>query len=230
MNLADIRAELEEELNWRTEEIRFFKNHLSELRNEDERSRFRRALVVMLYAHFEGFWKAAFSIYVKSINAETILCKDAVNHLVAASLHDLLSALSGQGKHPYFRDRAADDAKLHQLYRQVEFIDNLPNFETIRLELSADKLVDTESNLWPIVIRKILFRLGFPDQLFKSQEGVVWKLVNKRNGVSHGTDRLGFKEAEFDELEYAVLNIMEDVVKILFGWLRDKKYLRSNNI
>lgn len=227
MNLADIRAELEEELRWRSEELRFFKNQLSDLRSDDERSKFRRALVVMLYAHFEGFWKAAFSIYVKSINSEAILCKDAVNHLVAASLYELLSALSGQGKHPYFRDRAADDAKLHQLYRQVEFIDNLPNMETTQLALPVDKVVDTESNLWPIVIRKILYRLGFPDELFKSHEGAVWKLVNKRNGVSHGTERLGFGAAEFDELESAVFNIMEDVVKILFGWLRDRKYLKS---
>ena len=67
MNLADIRAELEDELRWRTEELRFFKNQLSDFRSDDERNRFRRALVVMLYSHFEGFWKAAFSIYVKAL-------------------------------------------------------------------------------------------------------------------------------------------------------------------
>ena len=45
MNLADIRAELEEELRWRTDELRFFKNQLTIFRNEDDRKRFRRALV-----------------------------------------------------------------------------------------------------------------------------------------------------------------------------------------
>lgn len=97
-------------------------------------------LLLSCCMHFEGFWKAAFSIYVKTLNSEGILCKDAVNHLVAASLFDLFSALSSQAKHPYFRERAADDTKLHQLYRQVEFIDNLPNIDTTRLELSAEKL------------------------------------------------------------------------------------------
>ena len=227
MNLADIRAELEEELRWRSEELRFFKNQLSDLRSDEERSRFRRALVVMLYAHFEGFWKAAFSIYIKAVNTEAIPCKNAVNHLVAASLFDLFSALSGQGKHDYFRDRAADDAKLHQLYRQVQFVDRLPDIESTQLSLS-DKLVDTESNLWPVVIRKILFRLGFPEELFKGHEGTVSKLVNKRNGVSHGTERSGFTAKDFDELEGAVRSIMEDVVKIIFGWLRDRKFLKTS--
>lgn len=50
MNLADIRAELEDELRWRSEELRFLKNQLTDLRNDDERCQFRRALVVMLYA------------------------------------------------------------------------------------------------------------------------------------------------------------------------------------
>ena len=226
MNLADIRAELEEELRWRTEELRFFKNQLPDLRSDDERSRYRRALVVMLYAHFEGFWKAAFSIYVKAVNSEAIICKNAVNHLIAASLFDVFTALAGQGKHPYFRKQAAEDAKLHQLYRYVEFVEKIPAIQTSQVSLS-DKLVDTESNLWPVVIRKILFRLGFPEELFKNHESAVWNLVNKRNGVSHGTERLGFEATEFDELESAVFDIMEDVVKILFGWLRDKKFLRS---
>jgi hypothetical protein len=58
MNLADIRAELEDELQWRLEELRLLKNQLADLRTEQQRDRFRRVLVIMLYAHFEGFWKA----------------------------------------------------------------------------------------------------------------------------------------------------------------------------
>src|SRR5262249_18812163 len=104
MNLADIRAEIEDELQWRLEEMRFLKNQLVDLRTKEQRDRHRRALVVMLYSHFEGFWKATFSIYVKAINAEAIRCKDSTHSLVAASLFDLFASLSDhQKKHPCFR-------------------------------------------------------------------------------------------------------------------------------
>lgn len=227
MNVADIRAELEDELEWRVGEMRFFKNQLSDMRNKDHRDRQRRALVVMLYSHFEGFWKTAFSIYVKAINAEAILCKDAIHNLIAASLFDLLAGLSDhQKKHPFFRSKAPDDAKLHQLHRQIEFLSRLPNMEATKVDIPAEKVVDPESNLKPDVIRKNLFRLGFKYDIFQSHEGTVHQLLNKRNEVAHGSTRLGIEEDEYNKLEAAVLDIMNDVVRLLFQSLRRKVFLR----
>jgi hypothetical protein len=228
MKLEDVRSELEDELKWRREELMFFKNQLTGLRSDTERSRFRRALVVMLYSHFEGFWKAAFSIYVKAVNSEGILCRDAIHSLVAASLFDLLAGLAdNQKKHPFFRAKAPEDNKLHQIHRQIEFLSRLPDMDAIRLDIAADKVVDPESNLKPDVIRKNLFRLGFPYDMFESHEGTVNQLLNRRNNIAHGSTRLGIDEVEFDTLEKAVVDIMEEVVKVLFDWLRSKKYLRS---
>ncbi len=227
MNLADIRAELEDELEWRTEELRFFKSQLFRLRSKDECDRHRRALVVMLYSHFEGFWKAAFSIYVKAVNAEKILCKDANYNLFAATLFNLLACLSDQkAKHPFFRSKAPEDAKLHQLYRQIEFLSNLPDVDTTEVDIPADKIVDPESNLKPDVIRKNLFRLGFQHDLFQSKEGRVHELINKRNAIAHGSTRLGIEKEDYDNLEIAIVDIMSDVIILLFDSLRRKKYLR----
>lgn len=228
MNLADVRAELEDELEWRLEEMRFFKNQLSDLPSKDQRDRHRRALVVMLYSHFEGFWKAAFSIYVKAINAEAVLCKDATHSLVAATLFDLLAGLSdSQKKHPFFRSKAWEDKKLHQMYRQIEFLSRLPNIEATKVNISAAKVVDTESNLWPEVIRKNLYRLGFQHDLFQTHEGTVHNLLNRRNSIAHGSTRLGIEEGVYNELESAVRDIMTDVVKLLFESLHRRVYLRQ---
>jgi len=231
MNLADIRAQFEDELEWRLEEMRFLKNQLADLRTRDQRDRHRRALVVMLYAHFEGFWKAVFSIYVKAINGDGILCKDATHSLVAASLFDLLAGLTDhQKKHPFFRSKAPDDTKLHQLHRQIEFLSRLPDIDKTRVDIPAEKVVDPESNLKPDVIRKNLFRLGFPHDLFKAHEGTVHQLLNKRNAVAHGATRLGVEEDDYDKLEAAVMDIMSDVIKMLFESLRRKVYLRQTDI
>ena len=228
MNLASVRAELEDELAWRLGELRFLKNQLADLRTDDERSRFRRALVVMLYSHFEGFWKAAFSIYVRVINAEGVPCKDAQHSLVAATLYDLLRGLTDQQvKHPFFRSKAPDDTKLHAIHRQIEFLSGLSDIESTRICIPP-KVVDAESNLKPDVIRKNLFRLGFPIDLFQPSEGTVHQLLNKRNDVAHGATRQGIDKAEFDRLEGAVVDIMEGVVRLLFDWLNKHRYLKAN--
>jgi hypothetical protein len=228
MNVADMRAELEDELEWRLEEIRFLKNQLSDIRTRDQRDRHRRALVVMLYSHFEGFWRAAFSIYVKAINAESILCRDATYNLVAASLFEVLSSLSDHNKkHPFFRSRTPEDVKLHQLHRQVEFLSRLPDLDSSKIAIPAEKVIDPEANLKPDVIRKNLFRLGFPYDLFQPYEGTVHHLLNKRNAVAHGSTRLGIEEDDYNKLESAVLDVMNDVIRLLFESLRQKAYLRN---
>ena len=64
MKVEDFRAQLEEELTWRTEEILFFQNQCSTIEQEELRDKFRRALVLLLYSNFEGFCKFGFSLYV----------------------------------------------------------------------------------------------------------------------------------------------------------------------
>src|SRR6185295_4756349 len=77
MNIPNLWSEIEEDLSWRLDELRFFQNQLATLDSEQERERFRRALVLLLYAHFEGFCKFALSLYVNSINRSGITCGDA---------------------------------------------------------------------------------------------------------------------------------------------------------
>ena len=70
MNLLDIRAQIEEEITWRSDEIRFLKNQLSNIQKETEKEKYRKSLVVMLYSHYEGFSKTIFQIYINEINPE----------------------------------------------------------------------------------------------------------------------------------------------------------------
>ena len=132
-----------------------------------------------------------------------------------------------QKKHPFFRSKAPEDAKLHQLHRQVEFLSRLPEIDATKVDIPVEKVVDPESNLKPDVIRKNLFRLGFEYDIFESHEGTVHQLLNKRNAVAHGSTRLGVEEDDYNKLEAAVLDIMNDVVKLLFESLRRKAYLRQ---
>ena len=227
MKLAEVRAELEEELSWRLEEIRFFRNRLSDFRKEEERDRYRRAMVVMLYSNFEGFWKAAFMIYVNAINSYRVRCSDATESLVAAAFTDVFEALADGGrKSDHFRSSAPDDTKLHRFCRHSEFVGRMHEFCSQIVAIEPDAVVDTESNLKPGVIRKNLYRLGFKHDAFKNHEGTVDWLLKWRNKIAHGETRSGVKDSEYEPLERAVIDVMKAVLRFIYESLRERRYLR----
>jgi MAE_28990/MAE_18760-like HEPN len=85
VNLEEIRAELESEQTWRQDEIRFFRNQPVSLSNSSQQMQFRRALVLMLYAHYEGFSKFAFLQYVKAVNGSGVMCEEATSAIIAGT-------------------------------------------------------------------------------------------------------------------------------------------------
>src|SRR6266849_5075140 len=98
MNVAELRAELESDRAWREEELLAFQNRGALIEDDSERDRYRRALVVLLYAHYEGYCKFAFSSYVAVINSSGVRCGDADYAVAAASLSEAFHALSNPEK------------------------------------------------------------------------------------------------------------------------------------
>jgi len=227
MDVAEVRAELEEELSRRLDEIRFFRNRLSEFNTEHDKERYCQCLVVMLYAHFEGFWKAAFSVYVKAINQERIACRDATEQIVAASMSELFLALSDpNSKSDFFRRSAPDDSKLHRFARHSEFAGRLEDAFMSIVDIRVDDVVDTESNLTPVVVRKNLFRLGFSHEEFKTEEGAINELLRRRNDIAHGSSRAGVPVDSYGSLESSVEGVMRRVVVLIFESLHRMRYLK----
>ena len=58
MTTEELREQMEEELTWRSDELRIYKNALSYINTN--KGIYRKSMVVMLYAHFEGFVKMCF--------------------------------------------------------------------------------------------------------------------------------------------------------------------------
>lgn len=228
MTVANLRAELEEELSWRLDEMCFFRNRLADMEDDDSRERYCKCLVVMLYAHFEGFWKAAFSMYLGFINKEEIPCRDAADHIVAASMNGLFCALADfNRKCDFFRRSAPDDTKLHQLARHAEFAGRISDVLDETVNVPIDAIVDTESNLKPVVVRKGLFRLGFSHRELESEEGTISELVRRRNDIAHGSARKGVSVDDYSSLESAVVSVMKHVVVLIFESLRERRFMRT---
>jgi hypothetical protein len=229
LNLEEVRAQLEDELTWRRDEIRFLHNQLSYIKKEEEKKRYRKALVVMLYSHFEGFCKTALSIYANTINQENLTCSLVTDQIIASSLATVFQDFENMNKKSnLFRNDLPDDRTIHRFARQVELISNLKEIWKLSVQIPINDVVDTEANLKPPTMRKILYRLGLPHDAFSNNEGKIHLLLNYRNSISHGVAKDGLDERKYREIEDATIEIMSSLIKIITSALSDAKYLRTS--
>lgn len=225
MNLDSIWAQIELEQTWRTDEIRFFDNQASKLEMVDQ-EKFRRANILLLYAHYEGFCKFVFIVYLDAVNNEGISCSDANFSLAAATLEKVFYELRNpESKAVEFKNSLPDDKKLHVFARDKEFIENSTNFQN-RIVSISEKVVDTESNLKPVVLRKTLYRLGFPHDGLKTVEGDISWLLNIRNEIAHGANGRGISAQEYEKLRRSAFKVMDTVKRYVMDALTAKEYLR----
>jgi len=227
IDLADIRAQIELEREWREAELRFLGNHLGYISDEAKRKVYRKSLVVMLYAHFEGLCKSILLIYAESLNSSEILISEANAAIAAASLSEVFRALRNpKSKCPIFSRELPDDSKLHRFARDKEFVDSFATLVDSSVGLDADRLVDTESNLRPVVLRKILFRLGLEPGLVEPWSATINQLLRRRNDIAHGTAKGGLDEQVYRELEQAVYAVVDDLVRVICAAVAEQSYRR----
>lgn len=236
MNIADFRAQLEDELSWRSDEIRFFQNQCALVPRENQ-DKFRRALVLLLYSNFEGLCKFALTLYINAINAENVQCKDATHAVAAASLFDVFQYLrDGTGKAKNFKKLGLpDDKDLHRFVRDREFLRSATQIMSGHVTI-PERIIDPESNLNPEILRKILFRLGLPHDQFEDIEPEITTLLKLRNKIAHGETKEGINDVLYNKLNKSAFHIMNSIIRGITESLIEKKYLmisentRSNTL
>ena len=184
-------------------------------------------LVLILYAHFEGFCKFSLLSYVDAINQEEISCFKASPPIVAASLHEILKGLKNpESKSDLFRHAAPDDRKLHSYARDLEFIEHAREIMRSVMRI-PDSTVDTESNLKPVVLKKNLFRLGLEIDTLNDHEGTIGKLLGLRNNIAHGASKNGIALEEYEKLRDSAFKVMSAVLHVVYDAFIGKAYIRQ---
>lgn len=226
MTANDLRAELEAELAWRQEDLAFFKNQLNNVSGELEKNKYRKSLVLILYSHMEGYIKIALQTYIKYINEQNLPRKDVVSGLMAASMHLEFNAYDNlDRKCDIFRRELPEDTILHRFFRRVDLLDQLEDFKNQPLVID-DSVIDTESNLWYIVLQKNLYKIGLPVDMFDQYRRDIDSLVNRRNSIAHGNSRSGVTSQEFSNWEEKIKRIMNDVTILIYDYANNKRYLQ----
>lgn len=225
MTANELRAALETELAWRQEELAFFKNQLNSIK-EDNKSKYRKSLVLVLYAHLEGYIKISLQTYIQYINSQQLSRKDVNTGLLVASMYkEFLAYENLDRKCEIFRRELPDDARLHRLFRRIDFMEKVDDFKEQKLNID-DQIINTESNLRYIVLQKNLYKIGLPIDLFNDYQSDIDALVNRRNSIAHGDFKAGVTAQEFSNWETKVFSILSGVTRLLYDYANNKRYLQ----
>lgn len=217
---------METELAWRQEEIAFIKNQLANINNEVQKDKYRKCLVLVLYSHFEGFVKISLLTYIEYINSLGLIREDVNANLAVTSMSREFNAYDNNDmKGEVFKKTLPEDRKIHRYFRRVHLLEELNVFEKKELAI-PDEAIDTESNLWYVVLQKNLYKVGLPIELFSQSKKDIDALVNRRNSIAHGSEKSGIKKEEYELWEKKIYRVMEDMIKIIYDCTVQEKYLK----
>ena len=156
--------------------------------------------------------------------------KDVVSGLMAASMNPEFNAYDNlDRKCDVFRRELPEDTVLHRFFRRVDFLDQLEDFKNAPL-IIEDSVINTESNLWYVVLQKNLYKIGLPVDMFEQYRRDIDALVNRRNSIAHGNSRSGVTSQEFLNWEIKINRVMADITILIYDYANHKQYLQTSSV
>ena len=222
----EVYQDIESDRSLREGETRLIENIATRTENEAERNMLRRSLVLLTYAHLEGFCKFSLIAYTSAINALKLSCRDATTALVAASLGKVFAALRDvNSKHPEFGRKLPDDRELHLLARERAFIEGYESIVAQHVEI-PDRLVDTKSNLNSMLLRKNLYQLGLDYPIVDRHRTNIDMLLGVRNAIAHGDALKVPTQRDVQNYTAAAFEVMRFIQDEIYRALREERYRR----
>jgi hypothetical protein len=185
-----------------------------------------KALIVMLYSHYEGFIKYAALRYVELINKLNLDTSAVKAQFAAASLNLVFKDIEqNQAKSEFFRSSLPDDSVLHRLYRRCNLVEHLQDLWNKKI-LIDDMYIDTESNLKYDILCRTLYSIGLDPCLMESYQSEIGLLLRFRNPIAHGdllADNIYLNL--YHKIEEAALTVIKEFRQIIKTAIINQKFL-----
>ncbi len=222
-NILDFRSDMEESLSWRVNEIVTLKNLL----REDNNVPVVKTLIVMLYAHFEGFFRDCLECYIRYINSTELSLNYFNDSVITASLNREYAAFENMNrKCKELTSVPPAEEFLHKFHRRKELTQKLASDYLNRKIRIDEKIINTKSNLDYGVVQENMYVLGLDYDYFSDKQSTITKLVRLRNSVAHGSQKEPIEFTEFEKIETDIFEVMEEIIKYLFQFCLEKRYFK----
>lgn len=214
MDATELRAQLEDDLSWRLDELRHLRNQLlGDLVQDEWPAVSLRTILVMQYAHLEGFSKVAFALYLDAINSRSLPIGSLQPSLMAAALAKEFKALQAGSSTD---DEGTEDRLLRRARKQVAFLERLRGLNTATDLKVPEDAVSMEMNVGADIIKRTVFLLGMPEQTFDSRQlSSVEFVKNARNDIAHGSRRDRIPARMFDAHRVQCERFMADLSRTI---------------
>lgn len=167
-NLSDLQSYLDNEISWRRRELSNLLSLIDSARHHHEKA-IARAIVPLIYAHWEGFIKASSTAYINFVNNQKIAVDKLTSNLASLAIKPLLTR--------------ARDSRLNQ--HSIELIEQIRFRFNTSSHLSEE--TDTKSNLNYRLFTDIALTCGINLNGYATKKMFIdIKILKQRNEIAHG--------------------------------------------
>jgi len=178
-----------------------------------------KSIILLIYAHWEGYIKKCSKIYLKYIAESDFKISDLTDNFRAVSLKGVTKVCI-ESKDSL---TLANELAYIKKYSKIE-LHKLS--EHIKIDIDNEKdssIIDTNQNLSPSVFKNILDVIGlnYKSQYESREKYIDSNLLGNRNLIGHGNK---FKTSEEDDFELEINNIkkLRDVILSIIENFRDE--------
>lgn len=169
-----------------------------------------RAMWALLYAHYEGFCKFAWDLYLDELKNSGVKRKECKDEIARLSLQKQFKELKG-------------DLSLENLWKFTQTGLKSLLEENIDFQIK----LETESNLYPNIFRENSLQVCLDCTLVEQYQIELRTLVRRRNDIAHGQKMIIKDLKEYQKYEDAALEVMHELAISIVDSLDNKLYLRS---
>jgi MAE_28990/MAE_18760-like HEPN len=201
--------QIEADLKWREAELGSLKIQAAASPAKSDRQRaLLRALWTMLYAHYEGFSKFCWDLFLDQIEKDGCLRSEAVECIARLSLQKVFQKFRG-------------DLSPEAIWIFIR--DTMP--QEMSRPITFPARLETKSNLWPSLLRENVTALGIAVGQIDEHERHLGALVGRRNEIAHGKKLVVDSLDEYSEYEKVVMLVLHELAVAIVDHLDRRAFV-----